>query len=137
MVTLTNVPTKVKFLLTQKFLNAMIILWSWILFWFASNWAMWSSYEDCMAQFEANQKNIHIITKLFLSNSRVEVEFKTKKGNSFVTNSKVCRQYSSHICDFGVLPPSLISIKWFFAVGQVGLWTLAILLCFPSRRGRK
>ena len=60
-----------------------------------------------MAQFEANQKRIHI-TKLFFSNGRVEAEFKTKKGNSFVTdskedsfrrnssvtNSKVCRQYS-------------------------------------------
>ena len=63
-----------------------------------------------MAQFEANQKRIHI-TKLFFSNGRVEAEFKTKKGNSFVTDSKedslrrnssvtkskVCRQYSSLI----------------------------------------
>ena len=69
-----------------------------------------------MAQLEANQKSIHI-TKLFLSNGRVEVEFKTKKGNSFVTNSKkdsfrrnssvtnskVCRQYSSLIRDFRVI----------------------------------
>ena len=93
---------------------------------------MGSSYEDRMAQFEANQKNIHIITKLFLSNGRVEVEFKTKKGNSFVTNSKkdsftrnssvtnskVCRQYSSLICDFGVLPPSLISVKYCYVFLQ-------------------
>lgn len=63
-----------------------------------------------MAQFEANQKRIHI-TKLFFSNGRVEAEFKTKKGNSFVTgskedsfrrnsfvtNSKLLRRYSSLI----------------------------------------
>ena len=42
-----------------------------------------------------------------------------------------------YIRGFGVLPPLLISVEWFFAVGQVGPWTLVILLCFPSGRGGK
>ena len=42
----------------------------------------------------------------------------------------------SRIRDFGVLPP-LFPSSDFFAVGQLGHWSLVILLCFPSRRGQK
>ena len=49
----------------------------------------------------------------------------------------VMKMYCPSLCNFGDLPPLLISVEWFFVIGQVGLWTLAILLCFPSGRGGK